>query len=142
MSKHHTMSSTQRRGRMRQLFDIQGGRCAFCDKVMIHPDVAREERPFGCTTPRPDDPTLEHVAAKSQMGSDVITNLLLAHFRCNKARGNGPLPESARIMWKANRIALEVMHGQRPAPVACGACEMPHRCEAVQRCRYLEAQAA
>lgn len=142
MSKHHNMGAKQRRTHMRTLFAIQRGRCAFCGEAMLDPDVARSERPPGCTTPRPDDPTVDHVTAKSTSGSNAITNLLLVHSRCNAERGDGLLPEAARLVWRANLIAIAVLRGTRSPPVACGACEFPHRCEADSRCAAFQSVAA
>ena len=76
---------------MRQLYDLQEGLCAHCQKLMAHPDDVRACR----MSLAPDAPTIDHVVPYAHGGPFVVWNLLLAHRSCNEARKDGPLPPCA-----------------------------------------------
>lgn len=64
----------QRRATLRK---YQGNRCCWCGKAMQQ------------TNPNKwDYETLEHLRPRSRKGTDAITNLALAHKRCNEERGS------------------------------------------------------
>lgn len=142
MGVRHNMCSRSKRIAARLLWEIQGGRCAYCDGRVPHPDEVRGRLRAASGAGRPNDPSLEHVVPRGRGGSNAQTNLLLAHYRCNYGRGDADLPEAARRVWKANQIAIAVLRGQREAPKVCGACESPYTCEADQRCAAFQSEAA
>lgn len=67
----------RRRGRKKllQLIERYGLHCWLCNRAITR------------------RPTMDHVMPVSRGGSHHIENLRLAHFTCNQARGNGPIPE-------------------------------------------------
>jgi 5-methylcytosine-specific restriction endonuclease McrA len=97
------MSAAEKQAKGARLHHLQHGRCAFCADPVANPYEFEGRRPG---MPRPDAPTLEHVVLRSKGGSNALTNLLLAHFRCNAERADGDLPEAARAVWKNN---LEIL---------------------------------
>lgn len=107
------MSSTNKDKhlKMRTLYEIQGGCCAFCGGLMEHPDQVRDREAAEGQECDPDAPTLEHVVPKAFKGSNQLTNLLLAHRRCNEARGVGRLPWMARTVWKTNLNLIRELRG-------------------------------
>lgn len=98
MSKHHNMSGRQARRSMATLYLAQGGRCAHCNKPMIDPDEARAIAAADPGAVYPDHPTLDHVVPRSLRGVNALTNLLLAHSRCNHRRGARKLRGFALVM--------------------------------------------
>lgn len=72
-----------RRALRRKLFKKQRGLCHWCGTEMSMEKVASGKRQ------RPDYATFEHVQPKSLGGSDSRSNIVLAHAKCNHARGNG-----------------------------------------------------
>ena len=65
---------------LRELFNIQGGLCAYCEKPM---DINR------CNTP--NSPTIDHVIPRAAGGCDSAFNLVCACRACNNAKGDKPL---------------------------------------------------
>lgn len=63
-------------GRRATLRKYQGNQCCWCGKPMQQTN--REKWDFE---------TIEHLLPRSKGGTDEITNLALAHYRCNKERG-------------------------------------------------------
>jgi len=88
------------------LHRAQDGLCCHCEGKMADPDLARLERGGG--PPGPDDPTIEHVTPRGRGGRNAVTNLLLAHCRCNAARGVRPLSYRAHRMHERVRAWLFV----------------------------------
>jgi 5-methylcytosine-specific restriction endonuclease McrA len=83
------MMATQRwRSARFRLLRSGGGRCCYCNRM---------------TFENPPEPglkrTIEHVTPRSKGGSNAISNLRIACYRCNNARGNktNHLPLSERI---------------------------------------------
>ncbi|WP_333428219.1 HNH endonuclease [Microcoleus sp. F4-D5] len=69
------MSPASRRNKRRQLLQLYGNRCHWCNKSM-----QKSER------------TIEHLLPKSRGGSNALSNLRLACFSCNNSRGNSLFP--------------------------------------------------
>lgn len=81
------------------LIRAQDGICAHCEKPL---PAEWEHR-------SPDEPTLDHVQARSLGGSNDISNLLVKHRECNEAGGNRP-PSKRDRKWQAivaARLGLE-----------------------------------
>lgn len=77
------------------LYQAQGGICAHCFQRMISPDLARQAEaafPGG----HPDAPSLDRVLPGCRGGTYAVANLLLAHKRCNEARGSSRLGKRTR----------------------------------------------
>ena len=60
-----------------QLVALYGRSCWLCNRAIATGDVL----------------SIDHVRPLSKGGSSKIHNLRLAHERCNRKRGNGPIPE-------------------------------------------------
>lgn len=72
----------RRKGRLRELFNLQGGLCAYCGTKM---DINK------CNTP--NAPTLDHILPKSlykSLAQDNF-NLVCACRQCNNEKGSMPL---------------------------------------------------
>lgn len=69
------MNPKTKQNRKRQLANLYGSKCCWCDKPLT-----KKER------------TLEHIKPRSRKGSNSIDNLRLACFSCNNSRGNRPYP--------------------------------------------------
>lgn len=80
----------KRKKRLRELFELQRGKCAYCEKDM---DITR--------TNTPDAPSLDHVIPKSSGGTNDAFNLVCACVDCNSRKGSLPL-----IVFIANRRRL------------------------------------
>lgn len=106
MSKHHSMSTKQRRARMRQLHLLQDGLCAHCWTGVHHPEAPGRPARNAFL-----EASLDHVVARSRGGSNLLTNLLLTHRGCNEDRSDGELPEPARRMWQRNIARLAEAQG-------------------------------
>lgn len=65
------------------MYRAQQGTCWLCGERMPEPIMGH---PAGHT--HPDYPTLDHVKPASQGGPKTYENLMLAHRRCNNARGD------------------------------------------------------
>lgn len=81
------------RSAARSLFDLQDGVCGLCGEPIFHPDAYRKHG----VVDGPETPTIDHVKPRSQQGGDHVSNLLLAHRRCNLAKADRPASMSARI---------------------------------------------
>lgn len=75
--------------RVTALFARDGHDCTIC------------RRPLSRKVKDPYDPdyiTFDHIVPRSKGGLDVVTNLRLAHAKCNFQRGNDPvMPEEERM---------------------------------------------
>lgn len=58
----------------------QGGVCAHCEEPL----------PTEWEVGAPDEPTIEHVVARSQGGGNELANLLMKHRACNESGGSRP----------------------------------------------------
>jgi len=68
-------ASLEHRAKLRTLIAKHGGRCALCgDPVEL--------------VEGPDEATIDHVVPVSKGGVDLLSNLQLAHRKCNQAKGN------------------------------------------------------
>ena len=65
------------------LWIAQQDNCWLCGEKMPKPVMGN-----GALSHPPDYPTLDHVVPASQGGDRTYANLMLAHLRCNQARGN------------------------------------------------------
>lgn len=72
----------KRKGTLRELFNIQGGMCAYCEKPM---DIT--------TCNKPDSPSIDHVLPKSQFPqlSKDKRNMVCACVECNTKKADMPL---------------------------------------------------
>jgi len=68
-----------------------GDRCALCSEVMLF-DVPTGPRGHD------DGATVDHVVPRSRDGLDDLANLQLAHWRCNRAKGNRGGGEQLRLI--------------------------------------------
>ncbi|MEG4170087.1 MULTISPECIES: HNH endonuclease [unclassified Microcoleus] len=73
------MSPASRRNKRRQLLQLYGNHCYWCNKSM-----QKSER------------TIEHLLPKSRGGSNALSNLRLACFSCNNSRGNSLEPPDGK----------------------------------------------
>lgn len=64
-----------------RLAEAQNWRCAWCGGRMDG------------TLREPDAPTFEHLIPRSKRGRDTIDNVVIAHRKCNQARGDAPISE-------------------------------------------------
>ncbi len=75
----------KRRLRVR-MFLNQDGNCSLCGEAMS----------LAVLHPLSDDyPTLDHILPRSRGGTNAVSNIALAHRRCNERRGNALLPNIA-----------------------------------------------
>ncbi|MEG3880028.1 HNH endonuclease [Microcoleus sp. herbarium7] len=74
------MSPASRRNKRRQLLELYGNQCHWCNKSM-----QKSER------------TIEHLLPKSLGGSNALYNLRLACFSCNNSRGNSLFPPGKNL---------------------------------------------
>lgn len=81
-------------GFMHRLYKAQGGLCFHCDEHMTQGNAPGSKGGLGANR--------EHVFPHSSTGRDLVHNIVLAHVRCNKERGNRE-PSAAEIA-KAARI--------------------------------------
>ena len=76
---------TERSGRLKyELFAVQGSKCFYCEHDMIPTELA--------------DCEVDHIVPRSQGGPDAMVNYVLAHRRCNGAKG-----ELTPFQWKHGR---------------------------------------
>lgn len=92
--------SHARRRTMVRLHGLQDGVCAHC-REPVEPPPATPRRLL-----KPADPSLDHVKPRSKGGTYAIINLLLSHRSCNIARGDEPIGEGAREVWRSNLVKL------------------------------------
>lgn len=71
------MNANQRKNRRLVLFEQQGGVCCWCGKLMQIGE--KDAWDFG---------SFEHIVPDSHGGTDAISNLLLAHKKCNMERSS------------------------------------------------------
>lgn len=84
MPKVHNLFSRKRRGhRITFLMSRDGANCTICNGPLD-----RHLRDWH----GPNYITFDHLIPRSLGGTDVISNLRLAHQHCNNERGNDPLP--------------------------------------------------
>ena len=88
------LSTKQRQGRMRLLYEFQEGICPYCKVEMMHPDECRAEGKMLELWA----PSIEHVIPRCKGGGDQLENLMLVHKDCNEDRGHGKMPPYARQM--------------------------------------------
>lgn len=72
-------------GKVKALYARQKGVCHLCGRRL--PPL--EDRFFQGDRA----PSLDHLVPRSQGGGDQLTNLAVAHIRCNRMRGTRPLTE-------------------------------------------------
>jgi 5-methylcytosine-specific restriction endonuclease McrA len=73
-----------RKARVRKrMFKKQKGRCHLCGETMAISPRSSDAQTYA---------TFDHLVPKSLGGPGALTNLRLAHKRCNVKRGNMPLP--------------------------------------------------
>lgn len=70
----------KRKRSLRDLFNIQGGHCGYCDKAM---DINK--------THTHDAPTIDHIVSKHSGGTNHPHNLICACQECNNKKGAKPL---------------------------------------------------
>lgn len=76
---------SDRKAKMRaRLFERDGNKCHLCGLPM---SIYHPNHPLGAT--------IDHLIPRSQGGNNDISNLKLAHKRCNEARADAPLGEIA-----------------------------------------------
>ena len=76
---------TERSGRLKyELFAVQGSKCFYCEHDMIPTALG--------------DCEVDHIVPRSQGGPDAMVNYVLAHRRCNGAKG-----ELTPFQWKHGR---------------------------------------
>lgn len=96
------MGMREKHNRQNRLWDIQDGVCAHCGYAMPHPEALRADGRMTCD----NAPSLDHVIPRSRGGVSALSNLVLAHRRCNEKRGDGRLPKRALLMWRQNAAIL------------------------------------
>lgn len=69
------MGADQKRRKRTALIALYGSHCWLCNKSIVD-----------------EEPTIDHIVPRALGGTHKLTNLRLAHQRCNKARGHGPVP--------------------------------------------------
>jgi hypothetical protein len=74
------------------LRDRDGDKCGICDRPM------RFDVSTGARGESDEGATVDHVIPRSHGGSDDAANLRLAHWRCNRARGNRGGGEQLRLV--------------------------------------------
>ena len=70
----------KRKKPLRELFNLQGGLCAYCDTPM---DMN------SCN--RPNSPTIDHIIPKSAGGCESRFNKVCVCKQCNNEKGSMPL---------------------------------------------------
>lgn len=63
------------------LWNLQGGRCAYCGCAMPHPDNPSSSKPQ-------TNATIDHMTPRSRGGLDSLENRIGACDGCNQAKGN------------------------------------------------------
>jgi 5-methylcytosine-specific restriction endonuclease McrA len=87
----NTWRRKQRGINITRLMARDGANCTICGEPL---DRAI---PVTSVSGRPDHPmaiTFDHIVTRSAGGTDALSNLRLAHARCNWTRGNDPLVET------------------------------------------------
>lgn len=80
---------------LRQIaFDRQGGRCYYCDVVMVMPKKGAMY---------PNTATADHLLPKAAGGADVEHNIVAACQSCNNAKGDKDLVEFVNVANKNGR---------------------------------------
>ena len=77
------MNTTERNIIRRSLYDKQGGRCRWCNRLMIRPRNGKFRQPLPA-----DAATIDHVIPVTRGGTDDSSNLVLACHACNRKNGN------------------------------------------------------
>lgn len=68
--------------------------CALCGQAID----------YGLKYPDPRAFTVDHVVPLSRGGTDSLTNLVPAHFSCNRAKSNGPDP--AKVIKRSGSVVI------------------------------------
>jgi 5-methylcytosine-specific restriction endonuclease McrA len=69
------MCTEMRYRRRKALVALYGEHCWLCNKAIVG-----------------EEPTIDHVVPRALGGTHQLSNLRLAHDRCNRRRGHGPIP--------------------------------------------------
>jgi len=96
--------SNIRREVYRVLAQRDGADCGICGKPV---DLS-----FTPGTPKADRPSIDHIIPRSQCGSDDLSNLALAHMRCNSRRKAMPIEVARqRFNWITEHPAAAEREG-------------------------------
>lgn len=82
------------RGALRKL--QPDGRCYWCGEKMLHKKRYRVDG-------HPLAETIDHIKPRARGGGNHITNLCLAHLKCNNEKADGPAPDPAKIKDRKDR---------------------------------------
>lgn len=80
-------SATRPQSRLGKLWAREGGKCAYCGRITLL---------SGCPS-NPQRATLDHFIPKSKGGPSTWSNLLLACFACNQAKGDKAVHPSVYV---------------------------------------------
>jgi len=96
VSKSRNTAKKSERSVIREvLFQQQGGRCAYCDCVM----VLKRRGSRNSTSPAPRNlATLDHKIARSLGGTDAVDNLVVACHGCNNRKSADEYREHQRVL--------------------------------------------
>lgn len=90
-------------GRVRTLFERDGGRCWLCNEPLQF-----DAKPnSGMAT------TVEHLLALSLGGPNKLSNLVLCHKKCNRILGCRPLTEKIELRERRLRKQWIASHGSK-----------------------------
>lgn len=82
----HSDNHSYKRVALTLIYERDAGRCGVCRR---HVAI--------------DEATIDHIIPRSQGGTEIASNLQLAHLSCNSSRGAGKRPAQLRIIeTKAN----------------------------------------
>lgn len=71
------------------LHEVQNGECPHCDRPLVPLDATAEERLARAMKKGSNAKnSIEHVIPRSKGGPTLVTNLILAHCKCNSRKGN------------------------------------------------------
>lgn len=89
------IKSRERKKVRRHIYHRDGYTCWVCEKAV---DIKlKDGDPFA--------PTLDHVIARKDGGTDDQSNLKLAHARCNNDRHNAPVAD--KLILVTNEVAID-----------------------------------